>query len=98
MDELKNRYKEESQAKLNAEIEAKKRKNLSTKDKEMHQKQFEKMLENNFTEEGVLARSKKNKKGNNLDEVLKILDKENPTFATFIDDEILAKKTPAKTT
>jgi hypothetical protein len=30
-----------------------------------------------------------------MEQVLKTLDKENPTFATFIDDEILAKKAPA---
>jgi hypothetical protein len=29
-----------------------------------------------------------------MEEVLRKLDKENVTFATFIDDEILAKKTP----
>jgi hypothetical protein len=48
-------------------------------------------LENDLTERGVLAWAKKHNKGNDLEQILKTLDKENVTFATFIDDEILAK-------
>lgn len=95
IDELKNKQKAETQAKINADVEAKKWKNLSKEDKEKYKKDFEKLLENNITEDGVLTRAKKNKKGTNMEQVLKTLDKENPTFATFIDDEILAKKAPA---
>lgn len=59
----------------------------------MHGKNFEKLLENNITEEGVLAWAKKNKKGDTIEEVIKTLYKENNiTFATFIEDEILEKK------
>ena len=57
----------------------------------MYKKEFEIMLENDLTEKGVLAWAKKHNKGNTLEQVLKTLDKENITFATFIDDEILAK-------
>ena len=31
-----------------------------------------------------------------MEEILKRADKENVTFATFIDDEILAKQAPEK--
>jgi hypothetical protein len=48
-------------------------------------------LGNDLTERGVLAWAKKHNKGNDLEQILKTLDKENITFATFIDDEILAK-------
>gem|GEM_PF-3470190 len=48
-------------------------------------------MENNLSEEGVLARAKKNNKGNDMESILKTLDKEHVTFATFIDEEILAK-------
>lgn len=89
--EAKKQWQAEAQAKKNAEIEAKKRKNLGKDEKEKHKKDFTALLENNFTEEGVLARAKKNNKGNDMETILKTLDKENPTFATFIDDEILAK-------
>jgi len=98
IDEPKAKQKAETQTKINNEIEAKKRKNLSKEDKEKYKKDFTTLLENNITEEGVLARAKKNKKGSNLDQILRTLDKEHPTFATFIDDEILAKKTPASAT
>lgn len=93
IDEFKNKQKAEAAAKDQAEIEAKKWRNLSKEDKIMHGKNFEKLLENNITEEGVLAWAKKNKKGDTIEEVIKTLYKENNiTFATFIEDEILEKK------
>jgi len=89
--EVKKQWQTESQAKKNAEIEAKKRKNLGKDEKEKHKKDFTALLENNLSEEGVLARAKKNNKGNDMESILKTLDKEHVTFATFIDEEILAK-------
>lgn len=91
IDEVKNQQKAESVSKSNAEIEAKKWKNLSKEDKGLYKKDFENILENDLTERGVLAWAKKHNKGNDLEQILKTLDKENVTFATFIDDEILAK-------
>lgn len=93
--DVKNKRKAEASAKDQAEKEAKRRKNLSKEDKADHKKNFEQLLENNMTEDGVLARAKKHKKGNTIEEVMSTLDKENITFATFIEDEILAKKTAA---
>lgn len=95
IDEWKKKQKAEASAKDQTEIEAKKRKNLSKEDKATHKKEFEKLLGNNITEDGVLARAKKHKKGNTIEEVMSTLDKENITFSTFIEDEILAKKTAA---
>lgn len=91
IDDIKNQQKAESVSKSNAEIEAKKRKNLSKEDKGLYKKDFENILGNDLTERGVLAWAKKHNKGNDLEQILKTLDKENVTFATFIDDEILAK-------
>ena len=96
IDEWKKKQKAEAMAKDQTEIEAKKRKNLSKEDKAIHKKEFEKLLENDISEKGVLARAKKHNKGANLEQILRTLDKENITFATFIDDEILAKKTSEK--
>lgn len=96
IDEWKKKQKAEASAKDQTEIEAKKRKNLSKEDKAIHKKEFEKLLENDVSEKGVLARAKKHNKGANLEQILRTLDKENITFATFIDDEILAKKTSEK--
>jgi hypothetical protein len=91
IDDIKNIQKAESASKSDAEIEAKKWKNLNKEDKDLHKKDFEKNLENDLTEKWVLAWAKKNNKGNNLEQILETLNKENITFATFIDDEILAK-------
>ncbi len=93
--EIKQQFQKEAQAKKNAEIESKKRKNLGKEEKEMYKKEFTNLLENDLSEKGVLARAKKNNKGNDMETILKTLDKEYPTFATFIDDEILAKNAPA---
>lgn len=91
--EIEKQRKKEAMDKDRAEIEAKKRKHQKPEDKENLKKEFGKLLENNFTEAWVVARGKKHNKGKNLEEILRKLDKENITFATFIDDEILAKST-----
>ncbi len=94
--DIEKQRKAEAFAKDQAEIEAKKRKNMPKDEKEKLRKEFAKLLDNRITEEWVIAWGKKYNKGNNMEEILKRVDKENVTFATFIDDEILAKKAPEK--
>lgn len=48
-----------------------------------------------MSEEGIIERAKKNKKGENIEEILATVKKESPTFAGYIEDEILTKKAPA---
>jgi len=94
INEIKNQRTRATLEKERGEIESKKRKNQNKDQKIELKKEFGKLLENNFTEKWILTRAKKHNKGNTMEEVLRKLDKENVTFATFIDDEILAKKTP----
>ncbi len=94
--DIEKQRKAEAMAKMQAEIEAKKRKNLPKDEKEKLRKEFAKLLDNRLTEEWVIAWGKKHNKGKDMEEILRRVDKENITFSTFIDDEILAKQAPAK--
>ncbi len=71
---------------------------MDRREKAEHEKQFKKILDNTMTEESVLARGKKEKKGDNIDQILVTLKKDYPAFAGYIEDEIIAKKAPLSKT
>lgn len=94
--EIEKKNKANAEAKDKAENAKKERKNLDRKEKGRQEKEIKKILDDDATEEGVLARGKKNKKWENIDQILATLKKENITMAGYIEDEILAKKESAK--
>ncbi len=98
IDELKQKYSEEAEAKDFAEAEKQERKSLDRKEKAKQEKEFRKLLNNDMSEEWIIERAKKNKKGEHMEEILAIVKKESPTFAGYIEDEILTKKAPASAT
>lgn len=97
MDELKQQHKLESEKKS---VEETKRtlgdwKTMDEKFKKEYIKDYENVFGWTVTEESILERGKKNKKWENMEQLLITLKKENPVMAGFIEDEILAKKGPA---
>jgi len=94
MDELKQQHKIESEKKDLADAQKKEWKFLDRREKIKYETEFKKTLDNTMTEEGVLARGKKEKIGDTMDEILATLKKEYPTFAGYIEEEILTKKDP----
>lgn len=97
MDELKQQHKLESEKKS---VEETKRtlgdwKTMDEKFKKEYSKEYEKMFGWTVSEESVVERGKKNKKWENMEQLLTTLKKENPVMAGFIEDEILAKQAPA---
>ena len=97
MDELKQQHKAESEKKS---LEETKRnlgdwKTMDEKFKKEYIKEYEKLFGWTLSEESVLERGKKNKKWENMEQLLSTLQKENPVMAGCIEDEILAKQAPA---
>ncbi len=94
LDELKHQHTLESEKKQ-LEENKKNRVDWKTMDEEFKKKyikDYEKVFGWNIDEESILARAKKNKKWENMEQLLIVLKKENPVMAGFIEEEILAKQ------
>lgn len=96
INEIEKKYKEESEKK-DKDAQAKefpKRNTMDESFKKQYIKDYEKTLGWKASEEGILERWKKNKKWDNIDQIMIVVKKENPTMAEYFDS-LLAKKTPA---
>ncbi len=96
IDEPKEKNNKEIVEKDKTEADAKLWKNLDKESKTEYEKDMKKLLNNKITKEWVFERAKKNRKWRTMEEILATLKKENPTMASYIEDEILSKQTPAK--
>ena len=94
--DLKENNRKQSEKKDKEEQESKEWKHLDWREKAKSEKKFKEMLNDNISEEGVIDRGKKNKKWENIDQILVVLKKEWPAFAGYIEDEIIAKEQSVK--
>jgi len=99
IDALKEKNKNEAVAKDVAENTKMypDRKTMNEKFKKEYIKDYQKLLGGKSDESGILERGRKNKKGENIDQIMVVVKKENPTMAGYFD-ELLAKQAPAKAT
>ena len=94
--DFKENNRKQSEKKDKEEQESKEWKHLDWREKAKSEKKFKEMLNDNISEEGVIDRGKKNKKWENIDQILVVLKKEWPAFAGYIEDEIIAKEQSVK--
>ncbi len=93
IDEIKKKNKEETEAKDQADQENLSWKTMDDTFKKEYIKDYEKVLGWKASEESILERGKKNKKWDNIDQIIIAVKKENPTIAGYFE-EILSKKAP----
>lgn len=93
IDDIKKNDKEKSEKKDKDEQEKKfpERKNLDWKEKVEYKKECEKKLKGNLSKEWIIARGKEAKMWDSPEEIIKNLKEKDPTFAGYMEEEILAK-------
>jgi hypothetical protein len=64
---------------------------LDRREKAKREKEYTKLLDDAPSKEWIVQRWKKEKKGENVEEIITTVKKENPTFAGYMEDEILNK-------
>ncbi len=67
------------------------RKNLDRREKAKYEKEYKEMLKDDMSETWIIERWKKAKKWETLPEIISTVKKENPTYAGYLEDEILNK-------